>query len=272
MSRVIQRATFADAQLSDGAAALNRVFEHYLVPIAFSAEQLHLHIAYNDVDTSLSPLWYGEDGSVIAAALLGVRGKRGWIGGFGIAPEHRGRGYARELVEHMLSRARERGLQSIALEVLSENTPAIRVYERAGFEVTRRLHSVETIVEEPGAAPGFVRAEPEELIGEPDAVQPCWQRERATMLNGAVSSAVNDRAGTYALFRHNAGTAQVLKLNAASAEKLDALAHAVAQGHDFQRVLVLNEPEESPLLAYAQEARWNRPFLQYEMRISLLSS
>lgn len=255
--------------MSDGAAALNRVFEHYLVPIAFSGEQMHLHVTYNDVDTSLSPLWYAQDGSVIAAALLGVRGKRGWIGGFGVAPEHRGRGYARELVEHMLAQARERGLESVALEVLSENTPAIRVYERAGFGITRRLHSLETIVQEPNAAPEFARVELEQLIGEPDASAPCWQREPATMRNGAVSSAVSDGAGTYALFRHNAGTAQVLKISAASAGTLDALAHAVAQGYDFARILILNEPEESPLLTYATDARWRRPFSQYEMKIAL---
>lgn len=269
MNRVIQRATFADTPLAQGAAALNRVFEHYLVPIAFSAEQLHLHIAYNDVDTSLSPLWYGEDGSVIAAALMGVREKRGWIGGFGVAPEHRGHGCARELVEHMLEHARARGVESVALEVLCENTPAIRVYESAGFEIARRLHSLERTVEEPDPVPEFVEAEPEELIGEPDAAAPCWQRERATMRNGAVSSAVNDSGGTYALFRHNLGTAQVLKLNAASPAKLDALAHAVGRGHDYQRILVLNEPEESPLLNFAHEARWRRPFLQYEMRMTL---
>ena len=269
MNSVIQRATFADVPLADGAAALNRAFEHYLVPIAFSAEQLHLHIAYNDVDTSLSPLWYAEDGSVIAAALLGVRGKRGWIGGFGVAPEHRGRGYAGELVEYMLAQARERGLESVTLEVLSENAPAIRVYERAGFRITRRLHSLETIVEEPAPAPGFALTEPELLIDEPDAAAPCWQREPATIRNGAVSTAVSDGAGTYALFRHNAGTAQVLKFNAASAERLGALAHAVASGHDFQRILILNEPEESPLLTYAEESGWRRPFLQYEMRIAL---
>lgn len=269
---MIQRTTFAEATLSEGAAALNRVFEHYLVPIRFSGEQLALHISYNDVDTSLSPLWYGEDGGAIAAALLAVRGKRGWVGGFGVAPEYRGRGYARELVDNLLAQARACGLDSVTLEVLCDNTPAIRVYERAGFQITRRLHSLETTIGEPAPPPGFSYGVPDDFIGEPDGAAPPWQREPATLRNGAVSTAVSDRSGNFALFRHNVGTAQVLKLQAASPEALNELAHAVAQGHSFQRVLVLNEPEESPLVAYAQDAGWTRPFLQYEMRISLVSS
>src|SRR5690349_4225367 len=94
--------TFADAAPGEGAAAMNRVFQNYLVPMNFTPEQLNLHVAYNDVDLGISPIWLDDEGNVIAAALLGVRGKRAWIGGFGIAPEYRGQGYAKRLLEHVI--------------------------------------------------------------------------------------------------------------------------------------------------------------------------
>lgn len=265
----MRRASFAQAAVGEGASALNRVFERYLVPITFSSEQLHLHMSYNDVDAAASPIWYDDDGNVLAAALLAIRGKRGWIGGFGVAPEHRGRGYASELLETLEHTARDRGLTSIQLEVLADNLPAIQAYRKAGFEIARTLRSFERLVENGSKPRGFVAAPPDEFIDVPDAAVPCWQRERATLRNGAVSTGVTDTRSTYALFRFNAHAAQVLKLNAGDAGTLDSLAYAIASDRPFQSILVLNEPDESPIASYAKTAHWNEPFTQYEMKLAL---
>lgn len=255
--------------MGEGASALNRVFERYLVPITFSSEQLHLHMTYNDVDAGLSPLWYDDDGTVLAAALLAVRGRRGWIGGFGVAPEHRGRGYAARLLQTLVGTARSRDLTTIQLEVLAENVPAINAYRNAGFEITRTLRSFERLVEDAPKPRGFVMARPDDYIDLPEAVRPCWQRERPTLRNGAVSTAVADGTGNYALFRYNAQVAQVLKIDARNADSLDALASAISAGRAFQSVMLLNEPEESPIASYAKTARWSEPFMQYEMVLTL---
>jgi ribosomal protein S18 acetylase RimI-like enzyme len=265
----VRRASFAQAAAGEGAAALNRVFERYLVPINFSSEQLHLHITYNDVDAGASPIWYDDAGTVLAAALLAIRGKRGWIGGFGVAPEYRGRGYASELLKTLEDTARERGLESIQMEVLADNVPAIQAYRKAGYEIVRTLHSFERTFENAEKPSGFVNASPEEFIAAPDPVTPCWQRERATLRNGAVSTAITDARDSYALYRYNAQAAQVLKLNVPSAASLDALAQAIASGREFQSILILNEPANSPISTYAKTAHWNEPFTQYEMGLSL---
>ena len=265
----MRQASFADAATGEGASALNRVFERYLIPITFSSEQLHLHITYNDVDASASPIWYDDDGNVLAAALLAVRGKRGWIGGFGVAPEYRGQGYAIELFKAIERTARERDLESIQLEVLADNAPAIQTYKSAGFDVTRTLRSFERLIEESRKPAGFVNATPSEFIGMPDPVRPCWQRERATLRNGAVSAGVTDTQGNFALFRYNAQVAQVLKVDAHDPKSLDTLAHAIAAGRDFQSVMLLNEPEESRISDYAIKAHWSEPFVQYEMMLRL---
>jgi len=261
--------SFAEAAREDGAAALNRVFQEYLIPVAFSTEQLHLHISYNDVDVALSPIWYDDAGAVLAAALLAVRDTRGWIGGFGVAPEYRGKGYAKRLLDSVIALARERGLTTLQLEVLSENAPAIALYCGAGFKATRSLISVEATIAEAQLPRGFAYAPVDEFIEKPQSVAPGWQRESASLRNGAASTAVSDGNGTYALFRHNAALAQVLKLQASSSEKFAALAQGVATGYPSQRVMLLNEPEESPLLRFAQEAGWTQRFFQYEMRLAV---
>jgi GNAT superfamily N-acetyltransferase len=265
----MRRTSFAEAPIDDGTAALNRVFEDYLVPIAFSPEQLQLHMSYNDVDPALSPIWFDERGSVLAAALLAIRGQRGWIGGFGVAPEYRGQGYATALIDHMLDLAKARQLKSLTLEVLCQNTAAIAVYRNAGFGIGRRLLSFEKITEDAQMPTGFAYASPDDLWNEAEATRPCWQRENASLRNGAASSAVTDGNGSYALFRSNASVTQILKIQAHDAGKLTTLANALSAGHRFQNLLLLNEPEQSPLTALAQDSNWNEQFIQYEMQLTL---
>jgi len=49
-------------------------------------------------------------------------------------PDLRGRGIARQLLDHVLEVARTAGCSLATLEVRRSNTPAIALYERAGFK------------------------------------------------------------------------------------------------------------------------------------------
>ncbi|HEX7037880.1 MAG TPA: GNAT family N-acetyltransferase [Pseudomonadales bacterium] len=50
-----------------------------------------------------------------------------------VAPEHRGRGIGAALLARVVDWARERGARRVALAVTCGNSPARRLYERAGF-------------------------------------------------------------------------------------------------------------------------------------------
>jgi [ribosomal protein S18]-alanine N-acetyltransferase len=50
-------------------------------------------------------------------------------------PDYRGRGIARQLLDHVLDVARETGCSLATLEVRRSNVPAIKLYERAGFKI-----------------------------------------------------------------------------------------------------------------------------------------
>ena len=58
--------------------------------------------------------------------------------GMGIAPEFRGKGIGRRLMDATIDGAREAGLTRVGLEVFSSNTNAIKLYERYGFEYEGR--------------------------------------------------------------------------------------------------------------------------------------
>jgi hypothetical protein len=116
---------------------------------------------------------------------------------------------------------------------------------------------------------GYVRTPAQQLIDEAEHVRPCWQRERATLRNGAVSTAVANEAGNFAVYRFNDRLAQVLKVHARGSEDLVAMSYAVAADRPSQHVMLLNEPAESAVVEYALAAGWNEPFKQFEMVLDL---
>ena len=51
-----------------------------------------------------------------------------------VAPEHRGQGYSKTLINDMIKYAKEKGFQHMTLEVRVSNSVAIALYEKFGFE------------------------------------------------------------------------------------------------------------------------------------------
>lgn len=55
-----------------------------------------------------------------------------------VAPENRRHGIARQLLESLIVKARERGVQKILLDVRESNTVARSLYRKLGFQETGR--------------------------------------------------------------------------------------------------------------------------------------
>ena len=85
-----------------------------------------------------------EDGTPVGKAELmipphGSSAAIGYIKRVIVHPDHRGKGYARLLLQHIITYAQtEQGLQAIDLHVWDQNTSAIRLYEHLGFQLRHR--------------------------------------------------------------------------------------------------------------------------------------
>ena len=79
------------------------------------------------------------DGAVVATAMAGYDGHRGWINYLAVAPEHRRRGYGRAIVTEAERRLREAGCPKINVQVRSSNASAIEFYRAVGFAVDEVL-------------------------------------------------------------------------------------------------------------------------------------
>jgi ribosomal-protein-alanine N-acetyltransferase len=80
----------------------------------------------------------GEDGRLAGYAVSWTILDQAELGNVAVAPDARGRGAGRMLVEAVLQRARRRGARECYLEVRESNRVAQRLYLTLGFQVVGR--------------------------------------------------------------------------------------------------------------------------------------
>jgi ribosomal-protein-alanine N-acetyltransferase len=73
------------------------------------------------------------DGKVVGYVCLMSLFEEAQIMDIAVAPERRGRGIARLLLDYAISVAREKDAEVLALEVRASNNAAISLYEQCGF-------------------------------------------------------------------------------------------------------------------------------------------
>ena len=75
------------------------------------------------------------EGQLAATVMVGDDGHRGWVYYLGVAPDHRGHGLGRVLMEAAEAWLQDRGAPKIQLMVRDNNEPAIGFYKALGYEV-----------------------------------------------------------------------------------------------------------------------------------------
>lgn len=73
------------------------------------------------------------DGKIMATAMAGYEGHRGWINYLAVSPEYRGRGLGREMMDAAERCLGALGCAKVNLQVRSSNLEAIGFYEKIGY-------------------------------------------------------------------------------------------------------------------------------------------
>jgi ribosomal protein S18 acetylase RimI-like enzyme len=269
----------AELTAAECAGAMERCFDGYIVPVRVTAEGWERRFRGEHLDPFASRIFFVEDR--YAAVLFVTR--RGWtsrVGGMAVAKELRGTGLGRRVMQGAIADARARNDRALLLEVIEQNTPAVKLYASLGFRSTRRLVGWRWEAPHAGDAPDALREiDPLELSRvvqrEGDAGLP-WMLAPET-LAGATAPArafsLEDRA--FALV----GNAQAETLSLSSlivprgerrrgwgTRMLRALA-AEFPGRPFAIVSIL--PEDTAPEFFVQ-AGWERhPITQFDMRLDL---
>lgn len=115
-----------------------RSFEGYFVPLPdvpalFDARVRSENISLEDSRVAR------VDGEPVGLVLVARRGRVSRIAGMGIVPAHRHRKLGGAMLWPVMEEARARGDTRLLLEVFEQNAPAVKLYERLGFQRVRRL-------------------------------------------------------------------------------------------------------------------------------------
>jgi RimJ/RimL family protein N-acetyltransferase len=231
-----------------------RSFEAYFYPGITSTHTLARRVATEQIDLLRSPV-LRVDGEPAGVALLARRGERAWCGGFGVTTPFRGRGLAHRLAAALLDEAREAGAERLTLEALTRNTAALKVYERAGLRIVRRLLIVSWRPDDGWAELGadtLEERDPAELVlGRYLALHPvpaAWQREPPALLSlpelRGLALHENGAVIAYALLQ---GEESARLQDFAARDEPAARRLIAALQARFQGITSVNEPAESPL-------------------------
>jgi len=72
---------------------------------------------------------------VVASAMAGYEGHRGWVNYVAVDPAYRRRGYGRQLMAEVERRLRERNCPKINLMVRQDNSAVVGFYQSLGYKV-----------------------------------------------------------------------------------------------------------------------------------------
>jgi ribosomal protein S18 acetylase RimI-like enzyme len=134
----IFRRPVAECTAAQVADALTKSFEGYVMPVNVTAQGYEGRFRPEHVDPFASYVFFRE-ARPVAVVLVGRRGWTSRIAAMAVAPEARGRGLGRLIMQDAIDEAVERRDRSVLLEVFEHNTPAVKLYESLGFRSSRRL-------------------------------------------------------------------------------------------------------------------------------------
>lgn len=120
------------------AELLTSGFEGYFVPIHITEAVLLTMMRRDSIDLSASRVLIKDD-EPIGVALIARRGWASRLAAMGIVSQARNGGAGTWAMEHLIEEARVRGDKEMVLEVIEQNTAGVKLYQKVGFKIIRRL-------------------------------------------------------------------------------------------------------------------------------------
>lgn len=168
----------------------NLSFSDYSIPFKLNLDQLETKITTENVNKEISIGAFRKH-KLISFVLHGDRKigeiRKAYNAGTGVIPAERGNALTKRMYDYILPKIQREGFDEVVLEVISNNKPAIKSYEKIGFKPARHLscyHGEPFIknINKELKIRQIERANFEELcqIGE---IEPTWQNSKETIIN-----------------------------------------------------------------------------------------
>lgn len=277
--------TLAGVSLETMHTAFARAFSDYQVRFDMPIDVFADMLATRDVDPDLSVGCFTDE-ELIGFILCGYRTidtrACGYDAGTGIAPEYRQQGIGTRLLNAWLATLRNRRIDQIVLEVLEDNTPAIELYRKAGFRVSRTFACLR--MNKAALAPvahayavidniqRYAALPADKLM----TFRPSWQNAKATVLHALarhayVEIAMDGRLAGYGLIHTTSGNIPqigvAVEFRQRGLERV--ILHELARRTIGETLVFLNIEQGDYLESALYESGFERFIGQYEMRYDL---
>lgn len=246
------------------AALFTAGYEGYLMPVAIDEATFSFMARTWDYDLagSLVTTVAGADAGL---CMLGVRGEDAWIGGVGVVAAHRGQGIGEQLMRAVQEQARTRGVKRLWLEVLTQNEPALRLYEKLGYRHVRDLEvwslDKKLVLQAHNVLPVAVA----DAVGRSADRLP-WQRADQSVLKIADAQAIACADGSL-VYRTAGGIVSVLQVAAKDEGAIHQLLESLPR--DTGGLRYLNGPAGGPVNAVLASLGATQTARQHELLLEL---
>ena len=243
--------------IGERAELFTAAYEGYVVPMRIEETSLAWMQEKFDFDLDASRIAY-RDGDPVGLANLAVRGRDAWIGGVGVVASARRTGIGEALMRAVHEEAPSRGLERVWLEVIVENTGALALYEKLGYEVVQDVE-VWTLPAAEGEHAGREVPVSDVKTQLPERHEP-WQRADGTLSHyDDVRGLVTESGAMLFCVRSSAQLQQY-------AGEPEPLLRALST---FGDAYVLNLPAEDPAAQVLRKLGGSVTIRQHEMLLEL---
>jgi ribosomal protein S18 acetylase RimI-like enzyme len=178
----IQR--LSSRRLDELVEAQRDIFADYMVPIQVSRDFMDSFmrsVGGRAEDIIIAT----QDGEIIGFVNPVVDGREAWIGGLGVAPRARKRGVGRKLMAAAEGSVKDRGAETVLLEVIEGNLQAMSLYSSLGYSRVASYVSAEGRPQQfagYGPKPAKSTVERVRRVHSEAYAGTCWQRRKASAL------------------------------------------------------------------------------------------
>ena len=142
--------SLSSVSLAELTQTFNEAFSDYFVPLRLSEEAMAVKLRSESIDLNYSIGAFEEDrlkGFILHGVDTWSGRKAVYNAGTGVVPAYRGKGLTQQLYNAIVPQLKAEGMVQHQLEVIEQNAPAIRVYEKVGFARVRTLSCFKGLVE-----------------------------------------------------------------------------------------------------------------------------
>jgi ribosomal protein S18 acetylase RimI-like enzyme len=139
---MMEKRPLNDCSFSEIRNAFNESFSDYLVPLQLTPEQLEGKIKTDKVDLNYSVGAFSGNklvGFILHGFDILDNKKVIYNAGTGVIPGYRKQGLTKQMYDFILPYLSAENIDILSLEVITQNIPAIRSYEKVGFKAKRKL-------------------------------------------------------------------------------------------------------------------------------------